>query len=161
MYLPHFVYPLELFSKMQIRSCHFFLLKLLSGLPWLSESEPYHGPGPPPPAPTLALCALDIWPLPDLEHAKPPLSRPLAAPSAWNHLLHSLSCWFNLIPDVASLLGPPQPLSLINLFILLPSHTLASLVACLSSVSSHWNGSFTSQRPGCLARCLRGSANMC
>ena len=35
---------------------------------------------------------------------------------------------------------------------LLPSHYLASLVACLLPVFSLWNRSFTSPRPGCLGR---------
>ena len=53
-----------------------------------------------------------------------------------------------------SQVGPPQPFSLPSPC-LLPSHYLASLVACLLSVSSLWNRSFTSRRPGCLG-CCRG-----
>ena len=109
-----------------------------------SQSEPSHA-GPPLPA----LHPL-LWPPGPFLIPEEALPRPtLTSPSAWSHLPGSLLHWLSLTPDVASQVGPPQPLSLPSPC-LLPSHYLASLVACLLSVSSLWNRSFTSRRPGCL-----------
>ena len=102
-----------------------FWLKPLSGFLWLSVRA-FSWPLP-------ALPPL-LWPPGPFLIPEEALACPtLASPSAWSPLPGSLSHRCILTPDDASLVGPPQPLSLPSPC-LLPSHCLASLVAfyCLS-----------------------------
>lgn len=129
-----------------------FLLKTPQWLPVaLSQRLPMAGM----PSSSFRPSASVLWPrgpLPD-----PGTSQALSQPHTHVALCLEPSSllpwhWFILTPDVASLVRPPQSLSL-SAPCLLPSHYLASLVACLLSVSSPWNGSFTRCRPGHLGRC--------
>lgn len=97
---------------------------LLSGFPWLPELKPCHGLEPLPPASTPSFPATLRPPgrLPDPEASKP-----------------------FLILDAAASWGHPGP-SLFHCPVYFLCY-LASLVSCLSSVSSLWIESFTRQWP--------------
>lgn len=135
---------------MQIRSRPFFCSRLLSGFPWLSvRGFPWLGCPPPASAPR-PLCSGHAGRFLIPEQAKPFPSPTPTLPSAWNHLPCSLGA--GSFSSRCCLLGEASPVTL-SAPCLLPSHYLASLVACVLSVSSPWNGSFTRCRPGRLGHC--------